>query len=317
MKPIPVQFNIGPLQVHTYGIGLAITFYVGYKLFERRLKNHGFNYEWLTTAFLWVIISSIVGARIIHVIANFSFYKTNPSQIVQVWHGGLSSYGGLLGGIPTGLYVARKKCPELSFGVAVDLVAPVLMISWAIGRLLGPQLMINGGGRPTNEWFGMYYAGSSPDLKRLPVPLFQAIECAAVYLIVLKIEARKIKGPIYITAISAIGLWDLTRFFDEFLYLDYPKRLWDAVEVASLILVAFATVAYVLIVRNYKNAGSPVVDRLGPIAKLVNFMSYSLSFCNFELTPAGAINTGTTARTEVSDQSQKDQQIPEQSQPTS
>ncbi len=317
MKPIPVQFNIGPLQVHTYGIGLAITFYVGYKLFERRLKNHGFSYEWLTTAFLWVIVSSIVGARFIHVIANFSFYKTNPSQILQVWHGGLSSYGGLLGGIPTGLYVARKKCPELSFGVAIDLVAPVLMISWAIGRLLGPQLMINGGGRPTNEWFGMYYAGSDPNLKRLPVPIFQAIECAAVYLIVLKIEAKKIKGPLYVTAISAIGLWNLTRFFDEFLYLDYPNRLWDAVEVASLVLVVFSFIAYVLIVRNYKKAGCPEADRTGPIGKLINFMSKEFSFYSFEEHQSGKITNGATAQTEVSGQAQEDLQIPEQSQPTS
>jgi prolipoprotein diacylglyceryltransferase len=28
VKPIPVSFHIGPLEVHTYGIGLAITFLV-------------------------------------------------------------------------------------------------------------------------------------------------------------------------------------------------------------------------------------------------------------------------------------------------
>ena len=39
MKPIPVAFHIGPLEVHTYGIGLAITFWFAYRYFERRLRQ--------------------------------------------------------------------------------------------------------------------------------------------------------------------------------------------------------------------------------------------------------------------------------------
>ena len=39
MKPIPVAFHIGPLEVHTYGIGLAVTFWFAYCYFERRLRH--------------------------------------------------------------------------------------------------------------------------------------------------------------------------------------------------------------------------------------------------------------------------------------
>ena len=39
MKPIPVAFHIGPLEVHTYGIGLAITFWFAFRYFERRLRR--------------------------------------------------------------------------------------------------------------------------------------------------------------------------------------------------------------------------------------------------------------------------------------
>ena len=42
MKPIPVAFHIGPLQVHTYGIGLAVTFWFGFVYFERRLRKNGY-----------------------------------------------------------------------------------------------------------------------------------------------------------------------------------------------------------------------------------------------------------------------------------
>ncbi len=259
MKPIPIVFNLGPLQIHTYGIGLAITFYVAYKLFERRLKAHNFDTEWLTNAFIWIVIAAVVGARIVHLIANFSYYKANPSEIYKIWHGGLSSYGGLLGGLISGIYIVRKKCPVLKLGNALDLIAPVLMVSWAIGRLLGPQLMTSGGGRRTNAWYGMYYANQLG--KRLPVPVFQAIECFIIYIIILQIEKKLQKGPLFALALWAVILWDISRFFDEFLYLDRPQRLWDAVEVASLVLVVTASITLIFITRKWKRNGSVQVER--------------------------------------------------------
>ncbi len=241
MKPIPVSFKIGFLTIHTYGIGLAITFYIGYKLFERALKKRNYEVEWLATAFIWIIISAIVGARIVSVVANIKFYKSDWVQIFEIWQGGVSSYGGLLGGFLAGVPLIRKKLPELKLPEALDIVAPILVLCWAIGRLLGPQLMYRGGGRKTNMWFGLEYAGEVG--KRLPVPIFQSIECLIVFAILLYIVKRQRdagKKRNYIVVLSAIFFWDITRFFDEFLYLDRPQRLWDAVEVFSLILVAIS-----------------------------------------------------------------------------
>jgi prolipoprotein diacylglyceryltransferase len=90
-------------------------------------------------------------------------------------------------------------------------------------------------------WFGLEYAGEVG--KRLPVPIFQSIECLIVFAILLYIVKRQRdagKKRNYIVVLSAIFFWDITRFFDEFLYLDRPQRLWDAVEVFSLILVAIS-----------------------------------------------------------------------------
>ena len=42
MKPIPVVFHLGPLQIHTYGIGLALTFWFGLRYTERRLRKAGY-----------------------------------------------------------------------------------------------------------------------------------------------------------------------------------------------------------------------------------------------------------------------------------
>jgi phosphatidylglycerol:prolipoprotein diacylglycerol transferase len=88
MKPIPVVFHIGPLQVHTYGIGLAVTFWFAFTYFERRLKKNGFRTDWFVSVFLWIILSAVVGARALHVLSNLHYYSQNPGQILSIWHGG-------------------------------------------------------------------------------------------------------------------------------------------------------------------------------------------------------------------------------------
>lgn len=255
MKPIPVVFHIGPLQVHTYGIGLAITFWFAYRYFARRLRAHGYPDQWLGRTFVWVIVASIVGARAAHVVSNWHFYQHNVGDIFAVWHGGLSSYGGLALGIPAGFISARHWCKELKASVAADLVGPVLVLAWAIGRLLGPQVMVAGGGRRTTAWYGMYYAGQVG--KRVPVPILQAIECFVIWVIAVQIErfvARR-GGPIGVVATTVVTLYGLARFFDEYVWLPHGNG-GVAVEVASLAFVGVGAAFAVWLVWRDRRAAS-------------------------------------------------------------
>ena len=186
MRPIPVAFHIWFLEVHTYGVGLALTFWFGLRYAERRLRKAGYPWQWVTGMFVWVIVSAIVGARALHVLSNLSFYSHHPGQVIAIWQGGLSSFGGLLFAVPVAIVSSRRRCPQLPTLRFADLMAPVLMACWGIGRLLGPQLMVAGGGHPTNQWFGMYYAGQVG--KRLPVPIFQSIEDFTIFGILLLVE---------------------------------------------------------------------------------------------------------------------------------
>lgn len=249
MRPIPIVFHIGPLQVHTYGIGLAVTFLFAYWYFARRLRDHGYPDRWLGDAFLWIIGMALVGARTFHVLANLSFYSGHPGEIPLVWHGGLSSFGGLAFGIPTGLYLARRRCPQLPLGVAGDLIAPVLVAGWAVGRLLGPQLMIAGGGHPTSAWYGMYYAGQVG--KRVPVPLLQAAECALIFVVLLWVERvlhRRGDRPVGMLAATAVTLWDASRISDEHFFLATPGHTGAiAVQVGAAVLTGLGAVAMLVL----------------------------------------------------------------------
>lgn len=245
MKPIPVAFHIGPLEIHTYGIGLAITFAFAYWYFERRLRQRGYRTDWLAGVFLWVIVAAVVGARALHVLANLSYYQQHPGEMLAIWHGGLSSFGGLLFAVPVGLILCRRRCPELGLTRALDLLAPVLMAAWSMGRLLGPQLMVAGGGHRTTQWFGMYYAGQAG--KRLPVPIFQALEDFAVFCILIALEHRldrwpdgQVRARYPAGGVLGVGmvLWGIERALDEHLWLGEDGHLGSAlVQVAGVALV--------------------------------------------------------------------------------
>lgn len=270
MRPIPVVFHLGPLQVHTYGIGLALTFWFALWYMRRRFDANGLPSEWLNRAFLWVVGAAIVGARVVHVIANISYYWHDPIGVFAVWHGGLSSFGGLLGGIPVALWFKHRYLPRLRVLEALDIAAPVLMASWALGRLLGPQLMIDGGGHPTKAWFGMRYActlgkvGCLPSgisVREIPVPIFQSIECFAIFLVLRYLENVTRRQPPGVVLAGLAALWGMARFNDEFLWLATP-RLWDAVEVTGLVLAAagWATLGWMLLRRGRRRAAGLAED---------------------------------------------------------
>lgn len=249
MRPIPTVFHLGPLQIHTYGLGLAITFWFAFRYFERRLKARDYPIAWVPGLFFWVIVSAIMGARAMHVISNLGYYRANPMQIFAIWHGGLSSFGGLLLAVPVGLFILKKRGPDISVAAAIDIVAPVLMAAWAIGRLLGPQLMVAGGGHQTTAWFGMYYADQVG--KRVPVPIIQAMEDATVFVILLLIERhlRRITEsrlrPSYpagtVTGVAMI-LWGIERSLDEHFLLGQDGAVGSAlVQIAGVCLVVGGT----------------------------------------------------------------------------
>jgi phosphatidylglycerol---prolipoprotein diacylglyceryl transferase len=273
MRPIPVAFHVWFVEVHTYGVGLALTFWFGLRYAERRLRRAGYPWQWVTGMFVWVIVSAIVGARALHVLSNLSFYRDHPGQVIAIWQGGLSSFGGLLFAVPVAIMSSRRRCPQLPTLRFADLMAPVLMASWGIGRLLGPQLMVAGGGHPTQQWFGMYYAGQVG--KRLPVPIFQSIEDFTIFAVLLLVErwlrsvaptpvtagpnrndaeAPSLPPPAGIVLGVGMVLWGIERFLDEHLWLGEDGHLGSVLVQGAGIALAVAGVIL-------------LISRLGPLQR--------------------------------------------------
>jgi len=280
VRPIPIAFHIWFIEVHTYGIGLAIAFWFGLRYTERRLRKAGYPWQWVTGMFIWVIVGAILGARAMHVIAHYGYYAANPGQIIAIWQGGLSSFGGLIVGIPVGILSTKRRCPELPLPRFADLMGPVLIAAWAVGRILGPQLMRAGGGHRTTAWFGMYYADEVG--KRLPVPIFQALEDVAIFGVLLAVERGlrhlRVRGlPVTARPMAPAGivlgvtlvLYGIERFVNEHLWLATANNVGS--QLVQLAGVAVAVVGLVVLAtrvaplrRWYAGRPDSAAPALGP-----------------------------------------------------
>lgn len=244
MEPIPTSFHVGPLVFHTYGLGLAVTAYVAYWYAARRISRHGLSTAHFGRFTGWVLVAALVGARAAHVATNWTLYSHDLMGTLAVWHGGLSSFGGIALAAPVGWILARRWWPGVTLEFT-DALVPALVAAWALGRLLGPQLMVAGGGHVTHQWFGMRYAGQAG--KRVPVPIIQALEDGTLWLVLLGIE-RRWRGRLVLGVSTGVAcvVWGLVRSLDEHLLLGQESHSGSVgVQIAGLVLAVIGVLVLI------------------------------------------------------------------------
>lgn len=235
MSGVPTSFHLGPLVFHTYGFGLAIAAYVCFLYARRRLAKKGFDVQPFGKFSFCLIVAGLVGARLANIVTNWGYYSDHPALWIAVWQGGLASFGGIALALPVGLYLQRRWWPGSSLALFTDALVPALIAGWALGRVLGPQFMVNGGGHLTHQWFGIHYAGQVG--KRVPVPLIQGAEDSILWLVLLAVEHLRLNRRVGVLSGIAMIIWGLVRSLDERLLLGQESHSGSiGVQIAGVVL---------------------------------------------------------------------------------
>ncbi len=128
------------IPVYSYGLLMVIGFLAGTQLMKLLAKRSGVDADFFVNAALVALITGVIGARLSHVLENFSTYTdasrsvwANFSDAANIRAGGLTYYGGFLFAAPCVVaYAFWKKMPIRH---VADIVAPALMIGLAFGRI--------------------------------------------------------------------------------------------------------------------------------------------------------------------------------------
>src|SRR5919108_3003812 len=142
------QQRWGPVSPH--GVGTALGFFLGAWLMAKRAEPRGIPRSEVYNAVTWGAIGAIIGARGFYVIGHMSSYSS-ITDALKVWEGGLTMFGGFIGGLVLGLgYLWRRK---FSVTTAMDAAAPGFVVGVLIGRL-GDIVIADHLGERTTAFFG-------------------------------------------------------------------------------------------------------------------------------------------------------------------
>lgn len=257
MHPIFVQ--IGPLVIRYYGLMYVISFVLGYFLVRAEARRRGLfaKPEDVLDLFLVTIPLGIVFARLYYVAFQWDWYRANPWEIFQLWHGGLAIHGGILGGVLGLLIVSRWK--RVPFWRLADAVVPALVLGQVLGRI-GNFLNGDAFGTPTNLPWGVVFPRTSPagaaypGVPLHPAMLYEAVGNLLIFGLLLWLRRRPARDG-FLTSVYFIS-YAAVRFACEFFRGDaLMLGPWRAAQVASVLLV-LAFGSWILVGRLWQRAAA-------------------------------------------------------------
>ncbi len=225
----PAIFD-GFITIRWYGLMFAIGFLIGYDLVARMFKREGAPEKWLGTFLIYLVVATIVGARLGHVFFyEWDVYKLDPIRILYIWEGGLASHGGTLAniiGVFMFSYFVTKRNPLWAFDrvvVAIALVGGLIRI----GNLFNSEIFGTATTLPwgfmfvrSREWMEFYMGQACH-----PTQLYEALCYFALFGLLMWMYWKKNAGerPGLLLGTFFIGIF-LPRFFIEFIKNDQVAR---------------------------------------------------------------------------------------------
>ena len=168
---IPLPFDF--FTVQWYGLMWSISIISCFYLGKWILKNENLDEDHLILIVQYVFIGAIVGARIGQVLFyQFDYFIDYPLEIFKIWKGGLSSHGGVLGGL-AGLLLFEHKYKQFKFLWLLDKTSIILFVPAGLirlGNLFNSELY----GRETDVPWAFVFE-QVDYIPRHPVVLYEAI----------------------------------------------------------------------------------------------------------------------------------------------
>lgn len=235
----PVLIEIGPLAIRWYALAYVAGIFIGWWLLKRLSDKSTpplLNQKALDDIMLYAIFGIILGGRLGYVLFyNLPFYLEHPMMALQIWKGGMSFHGGLLGMILAMLLFCRRF--EIPFLKLTDLLAVCAPIGLFFGRIAN---FINGElwGRASDvPWAMVFPTGGA--VPRHPSQLYEAaLEGALLFIIMLSLvsltRAREKTGML--SGLFLLGYGAARAFVEQFREPDEQVGfLWQGVTMGQLL----------------------------------------------------------------------------------
>jgi prolipoprotein diacylglyceryl transferase len=225
-------FEVGPLDIHMYGLmlllAIAVCIVVTGLRWTKRPGREGGDWDTLLRIAVWGVAAGIVGARAYHVVTSWSEVPDPKWQgVFMVWKGGLGVWGGILLGTIVGGYICHRA-GKSAFAL-MDAAAPGLLLAHGIGRFgnwWNQELF----GEPTDRPWGLEIDPENRPFEYAanetfhPTFLYEFLYVTAAAVLLLLLDRWVRFRPPALFALY-VSLYTFGRFFEELLRIDPSHEL--------------------------------------------------------------------------------------------
>ncbi len=274
-SPQPILFSFGPIKIYWYGFFIVLGIVSGISISLFLASRYNLKKERIIDMAFWFIVCGLLGARLYHILIEFSYYKHNIRNIFKIWQGGLAIHGGIIGGLIVLFYFSHKHINYFSlqcfskdlmkkekFWFLASVVAPAIALGQAIGRwgnYFNQELF----GYPTSLPWGIPIDPINRPLNYFsynffhPTFLYESFGDFLIFIFLLffHIWIIKNKKSLYynfLLVLFYLFFYSLLRFGIEFIRID-PSFEFCSLRFPQIISLLLMIITIILFFQNRKN----------------------------------------------------------------
>lgn len=259
----PILIQIGSLKLYTYGLFVALGFLLAMHISKNNAKSYGMPAEPISDLFFIILLSALVGARLLYVLINLDTYKLNPIGIFQVWNGGLVFFGGFVAAVLASLVYMKKK--QLDVWQAADVISPGIAAGHAVGRI-GCLFAGCCYGKTCDLPFAITFIHPESlaplDVHLYPTQVFSIISNLVIFGILVMIQKRKrFNGMVFLVYVM---IYSLFRAIIEFFRGDFRGDfIFDFISMSQGIGLVVSIIALMILIKRWPSSANtpPQTDR--------------------------------------------------------
>jgi len=227
----------------------ALGFLFGYSHVEKMFKRENVDLKWLESLFIYLIVATIVGARLGHVIFyGWDYYSQNPIEILYVWQGGLASHGGVIGIIIAMIIYSKMVSKRNLLWILDRVVVPSVLVGAMIrfGNLMNSEIY----GIETNLPWGFIFERNHETVAKHPTQIYESLSYlftfGVLWFMYWKAKAKDYQG--LLTGVFFVFVFG-TRFLIEFIKeVQEPWEKGMSLDMGQWLSIPFIVTGIVLII---------------------------------------------------------------------
>ncbi|MGH1437130.1 MAG: prolipoprotein diacylglyceryl transferase [Lewinella sp.] len=247
----PEIAELGPLSLRWYGLLFALGFLLGLFIVRRMFLAEKAPEEWLDKCFMYMVIGTVIGARLGHVFFyDWDYYSQHLGEIHQIWKGGLASHGGAMG-IVIALWIFSRRISKKPLLWILDKVAVPTALAGCfirLGNLMNSEIL----GKPSDGDLAFVFTRVD-DVPRHPAQLYESITYLIAFVILYYVywNTDKRKKPGYILGLFFVLVFGSRFYIENFKASQggFETVFGNALSTGQLLSIPFVLVGLFLMFR--------------------------------------------------------------------